>query len=340
MASRRTIGSKSKRSAVAGAGRGDRARDRGLRRRRRRSRRRRRRSAPRPPAATTEITLWHGYGELAAAGEEPNTELDSLKAQVDAFQAGEPEHQGRHDLRQLRQRAAEADGRAAGRQGAGRHLPVRHQPAAARDVAEGGRPHRAAWHDADYNWNDFPAGERDVFTIDGKVFGVPALVDNLAVVYNKDLFAAAGLAEPTARLDVGRAGRRREGADRPAARSSSASSGRSTAARRRSGSTSRCCGRPAATCCRPTARRRRSPRRRASTALTALGDLAQGQGAVPRRRARQPEGEPALQRQQDRHVHHRPVEPADFPDAQVRRAGDAVFPGGSHDTIAGPTPGW
>jgi multiple sugar transport system substrate-binding protein len=51
--------------------------------------------------------------------------------------------------------------------------------------------------DADYNWNDFPAGERDVFTIDGKVFGVPALVDNLAVVYNKDLFAAKGLAEPT-----------------------------------------------------------------------------------------------------------------------------------------------
>ncbi len=50
--------------------------------------------------------------------------------------------------------------------------------------------------EADYNWNDFPAGERDVFTIDGKVFGVPALVDNLAVVYNKDLFAAKGLAEP------------------------------------------------------------------------------------------------------------------------------------------------
>ena len=42
-------------------------------------------------------------------------------------------------------------------------------------------------NDADYNWNDFPAGERDVFTIDGKVFGVPALVDNLAVVYNKEL---------------------------------------------------------------------------------------------------------------------------------------------------------
>jgi len=50
---------------------------------------------------------------------------------------------------------------------------------------------------ADYNWNDFYEGERAVATVDGKVLGVPALVDNLAVVYNKDLFAAAGVPEPT-----------------------------------------------------------------------------------------------------------------------------------------------
>ena len=43
--------------------------------------------------------------------------------------------------------------------------------------------------DAGYNWNDFFQGERDVATVDGRVLGVPALVDNLAVVYNKDLFA-------------------------------------------------------------------------------------------------------------------------------------------------------
>jgi multiple sugar transport system substrate-binding protein len=47
-----------------------------------------------------------------------------------------------------------------------------------------------------YDWNDFYPGERAVATVDGKVFGVPALVDNLAVVYNKDLFAKAGLEEP------------------------------------------------------------------------------------------------------------------------------------------------
>jgi multiple sugar transport system substrate-binding protein len=46
------------------------------------------------------------------------------------------------------------------------------------------------------NWNDFWSGERDVATVNGKVIGVPALVDNLAVVYNKTLFAKAGLAPP------------------------------------------------------------------------------------------------------------------------------------------------
>ncbi|WP_222849729.1 ABC transporter substrate-binding protein [Trebonia kvetii] len=48
------------------------------------------------------------------------------------------------------------------------------------------------------NWNDFYVGERDVASVNGKVIGIPALVDNLAVVYNKKLFAKAGLALPTA----------------------------------------------------------------------------------------------------------------------------------------------
>jgi len=46
------------------------------------------------------------------------------------------------------------------------------------------------------NWNDFWVGERDVTTVNGKIIGVPALVDNLAVVYNKTLFAKAHLALP------------------------------------------------------------------------------------------------------------------------------------------------
>jgi multiple sugar transport system substrate-binding protein len=52
--------------------------------------------------------------------------------------------------------------------------------------------------EAGFNWNDFFPGERAVATVDDRVLGVPALVDNLAVVYNKDLFQKAGVPEPTA----------------------------------------------------------------------------------------------------------------------------------------------
>jgi multiple sugar transport system substrate-binding protein len=51
-------------------------------------------------------------------------------------------------------------------------------------------------HEAGFNWDDFYPGEQAVATVDGKIYGVPALVDNLAVVYNKDLFKQAGLDEP------------------------------------------------------------------------------------------------------------------------------------------------
>jgi multiple sugar transport system substrate-binding protein len=48
------------------------------------------------------------------------------------------------------------------------------------------------------NWNDFFPGERKVATVGSKVVGIPALVDNLAIVYNKKLFAQAGVAPPSA----------------------------------------------------------------------------------------------------------------------------------------------
>jgi multiple sugar transport system substrate-binding protein len=51
-------------------------------------------------------------------------------------------------------------------------------------------------NEGDFNWNDFYKGEQAVASVDGKVLGVPALVDNLAVVYNKDLFAKANLKPP------------------------------------------------------------------------------------------------------------------------------------------------
>ena len=52
--------------------------------------------------------------------------------------------------------------------------------------------------DPAFNWDDFSEGARAAATVDGQVYGIPALIDNLAIVYNKDLFEAAGVDEPTA----------------------------------------------------------------------------------------------------------------------------------------------
>jgi multiple sugar transport system substrate-binding protein len=51
---------------------------------------------------------------------------------------------------------------------------------------------------ADFNWDDFYPSEQQAATVNGKVLGVPALVDNLSLVYNKAMFKAAGLPLPTA----------------------------------------------------------------------------------------------------------------------------------------------
>lgn len=50
---------------------------------------------------------------------------------------------------------------------------------------------------ADWNWDDFYPAEREAATVGEKVVGIPALVDNLAIVYNKKLFDDAGIAPPT-----------------------------------------------------------------------------------------------------------------------------------------------
>ena len=53
-------------------------------------------------------------------------------------------------------------------------------------------------NEASFDWNDFFPAVRLATTVNGKVLGVPALVDNLALVYNKKLFDQAGVAYPTA----------------------------------------------------------------------------------------------------------------------------------------------
>lgn len=46
-------------------------------------------------------------------------------------------------------------------------------------------------------WDDFWPAAREAATVDGRVRAVPALTDNLAVVYNKKLFTDAGVPEPS-----------------------------------------------------------------------------------------------------------------------------------------------
>ncbi|MEU8321544.1 ABC transporter substrate-binding protein [Nonomuraea sp. NPDC048881] len=45
-------------------------------------------------------------------------------------------------------------------------------------------------------WDDFWANEREAVTVQGKVIGFPAVVDNMVVLYNKKLLAKAGVKAP------------------------------------------------------------------------------------------------------------------------------------------------
>ncbi len=50
--------------------------------------------------------------------------------------------------------------------------------------------------DPAFGWDDFWESERAAATVDGKVVGIPAVIDNLGVVYNKKLFDAAHVTYP------------------------------------------------------------------------------------------------------------------------------------------------
>ncbi|SHN43600.1 ABC transporter substrate-binding protein [Cryptosporangium aurantiacum] len=51
--------------------------------------------------------------------------------------------------------------------------------------------------DPAFGWDDFPAAARETATSGDTVIGVPALVDNIALIYNKTMFDAAKLPYPT-----------------------------------------------------------------------------------------------------------------------------------------------
>jgi len=55
-----------------------------------------------------------------------------------------------------------------------------------------------AAQDGRLDWDAFFPAAQEAATVDGAIRAVPALIDNLAVVYNKEIFAAAGVDEPQA----------------------------------------------------------------------------------------------------------------------------------------------
>jgi multiple sugar transport system substrate-binding protein len=138
------------------------------------------------PAGPVTLTFWHGYTDAEAdslnalledwSAEHPDITIEPLFVNNDkalqkltvALQGGEPPditYQYGSSLPQL----AEAPGLV--------------------DLTE--------WvQSPDVNWEDFIPGATSAATFDGKVLGVPALIDNLAVVYNKELFDDADLDYP------------------------------------------------------------------------------------------------------------------------------------------------
>ena len=55
----------------------------------------------------------------------------------------------------------------------------------------------AAVADPSVKWEELPAAARKTATVENRVIGIPALVDNLGLIYNKKVFDAAGVAYPT-----------------------------------------------------------------------------------------------------------------------------------------------
>jgi multiple sugar transport system substrate-binding protein len=141
-----------------------------------------------------EIVLWHGYG---SAQGEPDAEWQSLLDGVDEFNAS------RSDIRVLPIRCCTNDK-------ALEKLTVALQGDEAPDVTYqygSSIPQLAAapsvvdlteWsQDPDVDWPDFIPGAAAAATYEGRILGVPALIDNLAIVYNKELFDAAGVDHPS-----------------------------------------------------------------------------------------------------------------------------------------------
>ena len=131
------------------------------------------------------LTFWHGYTDY---------EADSLNALLDQWNAENPDITIDRCSSTTTRRCRSS--RWPCRASRGHHVPVRVVAPAARGGARPGRSPNGSRAPRSTGRTSSRA-LRDAATFEGKVLGVPALI-NLAVVYNKTLFDEAGLEYPNA----------------------------------------------------------------------------------------------------------------------------------------------
>jgi multiple sugar transport system substrate-binding protein len=140
------------------------------------------------PAGPVTLTFWHGYSDA---------EADSLKALLDEWNADNPDIQIDplfvNNDKALQKLTVALQG------GEPPDITYQYGSSLPQLAAAPGLVDLTEWvKEPELNWEDFIAGARTAATFEGKVLGLPALIDNLAVVYNKTLFDDAGLEYPSA----------------------------------------------------------------------------------------------------------------------------------------------
>lgn len=138
------------------------------------------------PAGPVTLTMWHGYTDA---------EADSLTALLADWNATNPDIQIEplfvNNDKALQKLTVALQG------GEPPDITYQYGSSLPQLAAAPGLVDLTTWtQQPDVDWEDFVQGARDAATFEGKVLGVPALIDNLAVVYNKALFDDAGLEYP------------------------------------------------------------------------------------------------------------------------------------------------
>ncbi|HEU4865102.1 MAG TPA: extracellular solute-binding protein, partial [Actinomycetota bacterium] len=140
------------------------------------------------PSGPVTLTFWHGYTDA---------EADSLNALLDQWNAENPDISIEplfvNNDKALQKLTVALQG------GEPPDITYQYGSSLPQLAAAPGLVDLTEWtQQPDVDWEDFVAGAREAATFEEKVLGVPALIDNLAVVYNKTLFDEAGLEYPNA----------------------------------------------------------------------------------------------------------------------------------------------